>query len=251
MKKITLQELLKAGVHFGHRKSRYNPKSKQYIYALRDGIHVIDLRTTLASLEKALAYAQKIAAEGGLVLFVGTKKQAKEITKAKAVGCSMPYVSERWLGGTFTNFKEIQKQVTKYLGLQEKEKKGDFEKYTKKERLLFQKEIARLEKNVGGLTNLKKFPEAILIVDLSIEKNAFAESLNKKVPVIAFVDTNVDPKNVAYPIPANDDAIKSIELILGAFADAINEGLKMKAEKSVPVAKVAKIEKKETKEVKK
>lgn len=219
--KVTIQDLLKAGVHFGHRTSKWNPEMEQYIYARREGIHVIDLQQTLQKLEEALAFAKQVVSKGDKILFVGTKKQAKAITQACAEKCGMPYVTERWLGGTFSNFAIVKKQMDKLIKLEEQQEKGDLEKYTKKEQLLITREIKRLRKNVGGIKNMDKLPAAVIIVDLKSDRNALKEVQAKNIPVIAFADTNIDPKDADYPVPANDDAIKSIEVILNAFAEEI------------------------------
>lgn len=227
---VTLQDLLKAGVHFGHRTSRWNPAMDEFIYARREGLHVIDLQQTLERLETALDFVKKHVSKGDSVLFVGTKKQAKDAVKKAAEDCGMPYVSERWLGGTFTNYSIVKKQVDKLKKLEEQREKGDLEKYTKKEQLMFAREIERLEKNVGGLKKMDKLPAAVIMVDINAEKNAVKEIQNKNIPLIALVDTNVNPKEVDFPVPANDDAIKAIELLLNEFADTISKNY------SAPVA---------------
>lgn len=226
----TMQDLLKAGVHFGRRTSRWNPKMKKFIYTQREGIHIIDLQKSLEKLKEAQEYLKQIASSGGKVLFIGTKKQAKEIVKKAAQDCQMPYATQRWLGGAFTNFGQIKKQIDKLIDLREKEKKGEFEKYTKKERLGLKDEMERLEKNIGGMVALDKLPDAVLIVDTNNDKIAFREALKKNIPVVATVDTNIDPTNITKPIPANDDGIKSIQIILDSLTFAIKEGMASKKE---------------------
>ncbi|MBU1118462.1 30S ribosomal protein S2 [Patescibacteria group bacterium] len=230
MKEVTLQDLLKAGVHFGHQSSKWDPRMEPYIYAKREGIHIIDLQKTLDKLNEALEYAKKTVKDGGIILFVGTKKQAKDITKKQAEECGMPYIDERWLGGTFTNFSEVKKQIDKLNKLSEQEEKGELKKYTKKEQLQIHKNIERLEKKVGGLKKLKTIPEALLVVDTMGEKIAVEEAVKKHVPIIALMDTNANPDLVTYPVPANDDAIKAIELMLGTFSEAIKENYVPKKE---------------------
>jgi small subunit ribosomal protein S2 len=220
---VTVQDLLKAGVHFGHRTSKWNPAMDEYIYARREGIHVIDLQQTLSCLEDALDYTKKLVSKGDQVLFVGTKKQAKDITKAAAEKCNMPYVTERWLGGMFSNFSVLKKQIDKLNKLEEQQEKGELEKYTKREQLTISREIERLQKSFGGVKNMDKLPAAVILVDMHADRNALKEAHVKSIPVIAFADTNVDPKDALYPIPANDDGVKSIEVILNAFADMISQ----------------------------
>ncbi|MBU1167146.1 30S ribosomal protein S2 [Patescibacteria group bacterium] len=241
MKEPNLQDLLKAGVHFGHRKSRWNPNMAEYIYTTRDGIHVIDLQKTAAKLREALLFSEETIKKGGNIVFVGTKRQAKDIVKKAAENCGMPYVNERWLGGTFTNFSEIKKQIKKLLDYREQQESGDLEKYTKKERLVIEEEIEKLEKKFGGLVDLKRLPDAVLIVDVPSEQNAFDEAKRRGVTVIALADTNVNPKGIDYPVPSNDDAIKSIECILNSFSETIKEAIvKRKKEADKESAKAAK-----------
>lgn len=221
----TLEELLTAGVHFGHLKSRWNPKMEPYIFTTRNKTHIINLEKTLEKLKLALEYVKDIASQGGTVLLVGTKRQAKEEVKKAAMSCGMPYVIIRWLGGTFTNFKTIQKTIKKLEKLQKTRAAPDFEtKYTKKERLLIEREIAKLENLFEGIKNLKKLPEAIFAVDVNHDKIPIREARAVGIKVIGLVDTNSDPEKVDYAVPSNDDSIRAISLMTGLVAAAINEG---------------------------
>ncbi|OGY47606.1 MAG: 30S ribosomal protein S2 [Candidatus Buchananbacteria bacterium RIFCSPHIGHO2_01_FULL_47_11b] len=219
-----LLTMLKSGVHFGHQLSKRHPKMKPFIFMSKNGFHIIDLEQTQVKLSEALDFVKTIAANGGTVLFLGTKKQAQPIIIKAAKACGMPYITERWLGGTLTNFAAISKVINKYRRLKEQKVKGELAKYTKKEQLEFDKETSKLEKMVGGIQELNKIPEAIFICDVKREKTAVSEASRKNVPIVALCDTNANPTNIAYPIPANDDAIKSIELITMLVAEAITEG---------------------------
>ncbi len=233
-KSPSLEEMLKAGVHFGHRTSKRQPKMDMYIFAARDGVHIIDLQKTEEKLQEALKFLEENALKGGSVLFVGTKKQAKKLVKDAASTCSMPYVSERWLGGTFTNYKTIKSRVNKLIELEAEEESGELSKYTKKEQLLKKREAKKLKTLVEGIKKMNKIPEVIFIIDIKVEKNALREAKKKGVKIVAITDTNVNPEEVDYPIPANDDAIKSIELILGAAADTVKDSYKKPKEFSSP-----------------
>jgi small subunit ribosomal protein S2 len=222
---INMMDMLKAGVHFGHKKSKRNPKMKDYIYTIRNGISIIDLNRTKSKLSEALEYAKEVSSKGGIILFVGTKKQAKKIVREAATKCGMPYVVERWLGGTFTNFDKIVGGIERFEKMIEEKESGEFEKkYTKKERLEFDREIKRLKVKFGGIREMKKLPDAVFIVDSEEESIAVSESNAKSIPIIAMVDTNSDPSLVNYPIPSNDDAVGSIKLITNIVAEAIIEG---------------------------
>lgn len=240
----TLLELLKAGVHFGHKTSNWHPCMKPFIFGSRSGVHIVDLEQTLEKLGQALDYAKKLAAEGKVILFVGTKDQGKAILKKKALECGMPYIDQRWLGGTFTNFSTIKGVTSKLVNLKAKRDKGELEKYTKKEQLAFDREIEKLEKNVGGIQNMKKLPDAVFILDLKKEKTARKEAENKKIPIIAICDTNINPKGIDHCIPGNDDAVKAIEIFLDFFAQAINEGKAEAGSKDEAGGKEGKKEKK-------
>lgn len=221
----SLEELVASGVHFGHKVSRWNPKMKPFIFTTRNRIHVIDLEKTLVRLKEALTYVRDVSSRGGQILFVGTKRQAREIIKKYAQEAGMPYVSIRWLGGTFTNFKTIQKTFRKLNRLKELKDAEDFEaKYIKKERLLIVREIEKMERLFEGITQLKKVPEAMFVIDTHHEKIAVKEANDVGVKVVALVDTNSDPELVHYVIPGNDDATKSIELITRLVAAAVKEG---------------------------
>ncbi len=224
MRDISLAELLKAGVHFGHQVSRWHPKMRPFIFAARNGIYILDLEKTKERLEAAASYAEEIAARGGSILFIGTKRQAKPIIEREAKRVGMPYVTNRWIGGTFTNFPTISRVISTYKRLLGERERGELQKYTKKERLKIDEEIERLESLVGGISELAKLPDAVFIVDLKQERTAVKEARKTGLPILAIADTNVNPTGLHYPIPANDDATKSIELIVAAIADAIADG---------------------------
>lgn len=244
----TLLEMLQAGVHFGHKASKWHPKMKPYIFGERSGIHIINLEETAKKLKEALEFVKKTTAAGGVVLFVGSKDQAKEIVKRHAIECGMPYVTTRWLGGTFTNFKTIKGVIEKFKTLKTKQATGELAKYTKKEQLNFQKEIEKLEELVGGIENLVKIPEAIFIVDVKMEETAVREARKKKVPIVALCDTNANPEEIDYPIPANDDAVKSIEMMVGLVTATVKEGKEeFETKKAVAAEKPNAEEKKEEK----
>lgn len=239
MKEITLLDLLKSGAHFGHTTSRWNPKMKPYIYTVRSGIHILDLEKTKQALAKALDFVKDTAAKGGTILFVGTKKQTRGIIKQAAAECGMPYVNVRWLGGTFTNFRTIQKTIRKLEKLEGMKATGELEShYTKKERLMVEREIEKLKKLFEGIQNMKRLPEAIFVTDVKHEDIAVTEARKSKVKVIGLVDTNCDPGRADYPIPCNDDATKAVELICNALSEAI------KTSRQIQTAEAAKAEKK-------
>lgn len=230
----SILELLQAGSHFGHQKGRWHPKMKPYLFAERNGVHIIDLEKTLEKLKEAVELAEKIGQNGGLVLFIGTKNQGKNIIEKYAKQAGMPYIKERWVGGLFTNFANVNKLIKKFKSLKEQKEAGALAKYTKKEQVDFDKEIARLEKMVGGLEVMTKLPDAVLILDAKREKTALLEAKKRKIPIISFADSNINPDLIDYPIPANDDAINSIELIIKTIAEAINFGkVKQAKEKKV------------------
>ena len=219
-----LIEMLKSGVHFGHQSSKRHPKMSPYIYTVRNQVHIIDLEQTAQKLKEALDFITKTAAAGGAVLFVSSKRQAKTVIEKYAKECAMPYINSRWLGGTLTNFGNIIKLTKKLKELEKKQDSGELEKYTKKEQLEFQREITRLKDLVGGIKEMVKVPEALFVVDIRKEKTAVKEAGKKGIPIVAMVDTNVNPEKIKYPIPANDDATKSIEMITGLVAEAVKEG---------------------------
>ncbi|MBL8030424.1 MAG: 30S ribosomal protein S2 [Candidatus Doudnabacteria bacterium] len=225
MKDISLLELLKSGAHFGHNTSRWNPKMKQYIFATRGDIHILDLEKTKQGLLKAAQFAKETTSKGGTILFVGTKKQTRELLKKSALSCNMPFVNIRWLGGTFTNFKTIQKTIRKLEKLENLKASGDLQtKYTKKEALMIEREIEKLKKLFEGITNLKKLPDAIFVTGVKHENIAIKEANKSKVKTIGIVDTNASPDGVDFVIPCNDDATKAVEMILNFMAAAISEG---------------------------
>jgi len=224
MKFPSLVDLLEAGAHFGHETSKWNPKMESYIFMTRNRVHVLDLQQTLSCLEKAAKFAQGIAAKGGVILFVGTKRQARGIVKVEAERCGMPFVTTRWLGGTFTNFETILKSINKLEDLRETISSPDASMLTKKEKAVIENEIKRLEEVLQGLKELRKVPNAVFLIGAHNEKIAVKEAKRKNIPVIALVDTNTDPTVIDYPIPANDDAVRSIEVVVKAVADAIIEG---------------------------
>ncbi|MBP6942544.1 MAG: 30S ribosomal protein S2 [Candidatus Buchananbacteria bacterium] len=219
-----ITDLLQAGVHFGHHRSRWHPKMKPYIFTERGGVYILDLEQTVIKLEEACQFVTEIAARNGTVLFVGTKKQGQEIIEKYARDCGMPFIVERWVGGLFTNFANVSKLIRKYKDLQEQTESGELKKYTKKEQVEFAKEIEKLKKLVGGLEGMDKIPDAIFVLDVKREKTAVTEATKRKVPIIGFADANINPDSLTYPIPANDDAINSIEIITRTIAEAIKEG---------------------------
>lgn len=224
MSKVQVEDLLLAGSHFGHLTRRWDPKMKKYIFMERNGIHIIDLKKTLSLIEEASNALARISGEGKKVLFVGTKKQAKQIIKDQAERCGAFYVSERWLGGMLTNFNTVRKSIKKLTNIQRMEADGTFEKLVKKERLILSREREKLEKVLNGIVNMTRLPGAIFVVDIRKEHIAISEARKLNIPVYAIVDTNCDPDLVDYPIPANDDAVKSIEIITRAMADAVLQG---------------------------
>ncbi len=221
---VSMKQLLEAGVHFGHQTRRWNPKMAEYIFTERNGIYIIDLQKTVKKIEEAYLFIRDIAAEGGNILFVGTKKQAQDAIKEEALRSEMYYVNVRWLGGMLTNFKTIKKSIQKLHNLNKMAEDGTFDLLPKKEVAALQKEMNDLEKNLGGIKDMKGIPSAIFIVDPKKEKNAVDEARKLGIPVVAIVDTNCDPDEVDYVIPGNDDAIGAIKLIAATLADAIIEG---------------------------
>ena len=224
MSSVTMKQLLEAGVHFGHQTRRWNPKMADYIFGDRNGIHIIDLRQTLVELNGAEDYVQKLVADGGVVLFVGTKKQAQAALEAAAQRADMPYVSNRWLGGMLTNFHTTHKRILYMKELERMDASGDMEALPKKERIRLRREMGKLENNLGGIRDLASTPDAIFVVDIKLEEIAVREARKLGIPIIAVVDSNCDPDPIDYVIPGNDDAIRSTELLAGAIADAAIEG---------------------------
>lgn len=220
---IAKSYLLEAGVHFGHQAKRWNPKMKEYIFTTRDDIHIIDLQKTVEKIEEAYAELLKACENGGKVLFVGTKKQAKEASIEEATRCNSFYVTERWLGGTLTNFRTIKERIKRLVEIEKMEKDGKFELLPKKEVAKIQKEYDRLNKLLGGVREMDRLPKAIIVVDPRVETNAIHEARKLHIPVFGIVDTNCDPDDVDFPIPANDDAVRSVKVVLGVLANAVCE----------------------------
>jgi small subunit ribosomal protein S2 len=219
-----MKALLESGVHFGHRTNKWNPKMRSYIFTERNGIHIIDLQQTVDMLDEAYEFIRDNVADGGTVLFVGTKRQAQDTIREEAERCDMPYVNERWLGGTITNWFTIQKRIFELERLERMRDSGEIELLTKKERLMIERDIQRLEKRLSGIRIMKHLPDILFVVDVNREDTAVHEANLKDIPVVAMVDTNCNPDNVDYIVPSNDDAIRAIKLIVGKIADAVMEG---------------------------
>jgi len=224
---ISVKELLEAGAHFGHHAGYWHPKMRDFIFTQRNGIHIIDLEKTVLMLEKACAFVRDLAASEQTILFVGTKKQAQQVVEEEAKRCGMCYVNQRWLGGMLTNFAVIQKRIDYLVRLEDRSEKGEFDSLPKKERMKLEKEILRLGRQIGGFKEVTSLPGALFITDPIKDKIAFAEAKKLDIPVVAVVDTNCNPEDVDYPIPANDDAIKAIRLVCSKIADAVIEGKSM------------------------
>jgi len=221
---VTIKQLLEAGAHFGHQTGRWNPRMKSYIFTKRNGIHIIDLEQTATLLDKACDFVRQVAAEGGSILFVGTKKQAQEAVQEEAERCGMYYVNQRWLGGMLTNFATIQARIDQLVRLEDQKTRGEFAHLPKKEALKLGEKIARFNQQMGGFKEMTSLPSILFIVDPTKEQIALAEAKRTGIPVVAIVDTNCNPDNIDYPIPANDDAIRAIRLMCSKIADAIIEG---------------------------
>lgn len=224
MVKISLEELLESGAHFGHQTKRWNPKMEEYLYGQENGVHVFDLTKTKPMIEEALAFLTKMVAEGKTVVLVGTKKQIKEKVREVATEVGLPYINERWLGGIISNFPQMQKSLRKMEEMKESMATGAYNKYTKKERLLIDREITRLERFFDGIKTLTAIPDALFIIDTKREHGAVREANARRVPIIGIVDSNSDPDGIDYPIPMNDDASKALEYILGLVKEAVLEG---------------------------
>jgi small subunit ribosomal protein S2 len=222
---VSMKALLETGVHFGHRTRRWNPKMKPYIFTERNGVHIIDLQQTIAAIEGAYELIRDVVAQGGTLLFVGTKRQAQEIIAQEAGRCGMPYVNERWLGGTLTNWRTIRKRIDYLLNLEARRDRGDFELLKKKEMLGLQRQIEKLNIRLGGIREMRSLPDLIFVIDVKREATAVKEANKLGIPVIAIVDTNCDPDPVYHVIPANDDAIRAIKLITAKLADGVLEGM--------------------------
>ena len=220
---VSMKQLLEAGVHFGHQTRRWNPKMAPYIYTERNGIHIIDLQKTVGMVDDAYKAVADIVANGGSILFVGTKKQAQDAIKEEAERCGMFYVNERWLGGMLTNFKTIQTRIKRLQKIEEMSQDGTFDVLPKKEVIAIKKEWEKLEKNLGGIKEMKKLPDAIIIIDPKKERICVAEAHALNIPLIGIADTNCDPEELSYIIPGNDDAIRAVRLIVSKMADAVIE----------------------------
>ena len=224
MSVVSMKQLLEAGVHFGHQTRRWNPKMAPYIFTERNGIYIIDLQKTVKKLDEAYMFVRELSANGGEILFVGTKKQAMDSIKEEAMRCEMPYVNARWLGGMLTNFNTIKRRIKRLDQLKKMEENGTFDMLPKKEVIKLKLEREKLEKFMGGITGMKKQPAAMFIVDPRKERIAVLEAKKLHIPIVAIVDTNCDPDEIDYVIPGNDDAIRAVKLIAGAMADAVIEG---------------------------
>jgi len=233
---VTMKQLLEAGVHFGHQTRRWNPKMKRFIFGERNGIYIIDLQQTLQRIETAYTFIRDLVADGGSVLFVGTKKQAQDPIQSYAEKVGMPYVNERWLGGMLTNYETIGKRVAKMHDLRRQRAAGDFEVMPKKEALLLGRELAKLERNLGGIATMDKRPDAVFVLDTKIEHIAVTEANKLGIPLVAVVDTNCDPDVIDYVIPGNDDAIRAGNLMARIVADAVEEGRYIASRRSPAVA---------------
>jgi len=220
----TIKQLLEAGAHFGHQTGRWHPRMKSYIFTKRNGIHIIDLEQTASMLEKACEFVHQVVVEGGNILFVGTKKQAQEAIEEEAKRCNMYYVNQRWIGGVLTNFTTIQARIDYLVRLEDQQARGEFNRLPKNEALKLEEEISRLNKQMGGFKEMVNLPRALFIIDPIKERIALAEAKRVGIPVVAIVDTNCNPDDIDYPIPANDDAIRAIKLICSKIADAVIEG---------------------------
>ncbi|MBI3287704.1 MAG: 30S ribosomal protein S2 [Chloroflexi bacterium] len=242
MSAVNMKELLEAGVHFGHRTRRWHPKMRPFIFTQRNGIHIIDLQQTVARLNEVCEKVKEVAAQGGTVLFVGTKKQAQENIALAAQSCGMPYVNLRWLGGTLTNFRTIRQRIDYLQNLEARYERGDFEGLSKKETLRLEREMARLRERLGGIRELRKLPDLLFVVDVRREEIAVKEAKTLSIPIIAMVDTNCDPEPIDYVIPSNDDAIRAIKLVADKMAACIREGRQaweaVRAKEEVPAEAV-------------
>lgn len=232
---VSMKALLETGVHFGHRTRRWNPKMKPFIFTERNGIHIIDLQQTIQAIDQAYALIRDTVAQGGTVLFVGTKRQAQETIAQQAQRCGMPYVNQRWLGGTLTNWRTMRTRIEYLRDLEARRDAGEFERLPKKEALELNREIEALNERFGGLKEMRRLPDLLFIVDVRREETAVREANALNIPIIAMVDTNCDPDRIDLVIPANDDAIRAIKLIVSRMADAVLEGMNMRKEAGLPV----------------
>jgi small subunit ribosomal protein S2 len=226
MKDVSLLEMLKAGAHFGHKSSLWNPKMAPFIFTTRSGIHIIDLEKTKQKLVDALGFVSNLVSKGGIILFIGTKKHTRSVIKKAAESCGMPYVVARWLGGTFTNFKTIQRTIKKMERMEKMVADGEITRYTKKEQLMIARELEKMKNIFEGIKDMRKLPDAIFVLDVKVDEIPVKEARHAGVKVVGIVDTNCDPSLIDYPIPSNDDAIKVVEFMTGIVAEAVNEGKK-------------------------
>ena len=222
---VSMRQMLEAGVHFGHQTRRWNPRMRPFIFTERHGIHILDLAKTVPALDVALQQVRAVASSGQQVLFVGTKKQAREVLRQEAERANMPYINSRWLGGTLSNWATISRRIGYYKDLEARAMLGEDQRMTKKERLLLQKEFERMQRSFGGLKNMERLPGMLFVVDPTMEAIAIEEANSMRIPIVAMCDTDANPDKVTYPIPVNDDAIRSIQLIAGRIADAVLEGM--------------------------
>jgi small subunit ribosomal protein S2 len=236
---ISMRQMLEAGVHFGHQTRRWNPKMKRFIFGERNGIYIIDLEQTLSRVEVAYNFVRELTAKGGTVLFVGTKKQAQDPIQSYAEKVGMPYVNERWLGGMLTNFETMSKRVSKMLEYERMKASGEFDAMIKKEALMLDRELGKLQRNLGGLRDMKKLPDAVFVIDTKKEHIAVTEANKLGIPVVAVVDTNVDPDVIQFPIPGNDDAIRANGLLVRVIAEAVEEGRYIASRRPRPAAAAA------------
>jgi small subunit ribosomal protein S2 len=241
MAKVSMKALLESGVHFGHRTHRWNPRMKPYIFTERNGIHIIDLQQTVKSLEMAFKLVRDLVADGGTILFVGTKRQAVETIQVEAERCGMPYVTVRWLGGMLTNWITMRQRINELDRLERMREKGEFERLTKKEGLMLSRKIDKLSSRFGGIRNMHKLPDMLFIVDVRREETAVREATTLGIPIVALVDTNCNPDDIDFVIPSNDDAIRTIKLMVGHIADAVIEGQGMRKEESAEEAPAAEV----------
>jgi small subunit ribosomal protein S2 len=226
---VTVKALLETGVHFGHRTTKWNPKMKPYIYTERNGIHIIDLQQTIVNLNQFYDMIRDMVQGGGTILFVGTKRQAQEAVASEAMRCGMPFVNTRWLGGTLTNWRTIRDRLETFKKLEKRREAGEFDMLSKKEGLILGRKLEKMQERLGGIRNMKKLPDLLIVVDTRREATAVKEANTLKIPVMALADTNSDPDTIDYIIPANDDAVRAVKLLLSALADAAVEGAQLRS----------------------
>jgi small subunit ribosomal protein S2 len=234
---VTLRQMLEAGVHFGHQTRFWNPKMAQYIFGQRNKIHIVNLEKTLVMLDEALGYARRLAANKGAILFVGTKRQARDIVKEEAIRCGAPYVNQRWLGGMLTNFKTIRQSIKRLQDMEKMVQDGSLSKLVKKEALDFQREMEKLNNSLGGIKDMKGLPDAMFVIDVGYQKGAIVEAAKLGIPVVGVVDTNHNPAGIQYVIPGNDDSSQAIRLYARAMADAVLEGRNQSIQEIIEMSK--------------